>query len=138
MEDIVEEKKSLALTNRPTKQRNRRIPKTSQHEEIPISNSKVFGEETGHTVAVQNDNSVELADLEDRVKSMMKKSENKYANGHQKAYICKECGKEGMGSAIKEHIEANHLGGMTFPCNLCEKAPRSRHALKLHKYTYHK
>ena len=51
----------------------------------------------------------------------MEKSENKYANVHCKADRCKVCGKEGMGSAIKDHIEANHIVGIVLPCNLCEK-----------------
>ena len=56
----------------------------------------------------------------------------------KKAHICKVCGKEGRGSVIKEHIEANHLDGMAIPCNLCGKTSRSRHALKTHKHNYHK
>ena len=63
----------------------------------------------------------------------MEKSENKYANGHCKADRCKECGKEGMGSAIKDHIEANHIVGIDLPCNLCEKNFRTRNALRRHK-----
>ena len=136
-EDIVEERKSLAsTTTRPNKQGNRSFPRNSEYNRM--SNSKVSGAKTDNTVALQNDNSVDLDDLDERVKSMMEKSENNYANGLRKADICKVCRKEGMGSAIKEHIEANHLEGMTFPCNLCEKIPRSRHALKLHRYIYHK
>ena len=94
--------------------------------------------EMDNAVAVQNHAPIDLNDLEERVQSMMEKSENNYANSNKKAHICKVCGKEGQGNDIKQHIEANHLEGMTFPCNLCEKTPRSRHALKQHKYTYHK
>ena len=71
------------------------------------------------------------------VRSMMEKSENKYASGHCLADICKVCGKEGMGSAIKDHIEANHIKGIVIPCNFCEKTFRSRNALKLHKRSHH-
>ena len=42
-----------------------------------------------------------------------------------KAYICKVCGKEGVRSQIREHIEANHLEGISLRCKLCEKALRS-------------
>ena len=117
-------------------QLRRMAPHSTQNKQMP--NDKVYRAKTDNTVAVQNDISVDLDDLDERVKSMMEKSENNYANGLRKADICKVCGKEGLGSAIKEHIEANHLEGMTFPCNLCEKIPRSRHALKLHRYIYHK
>ena len=136
LESVVEEKNSSASTTRPAKRRNKSIARSSQYEEMP--NSKVFGAETYSTVAVQNDNSVDLEDLEERVKSMMEKSENKLANGLQLADICKICGKEGKGNVVKAHIEANHLEGMTFPCNLCEKTSRSRHALNMHKFNYHK
>ena len=61
---------------------------------------------------------------------MMEKSQNKHANGKQAAHVCKVCGKEGMGSAIKDHIEANHIEGIVIPCNLCEKTFRSRNALR--------
>ena len=94
--------------------------------------------EIDNAVAVRNHSPIDLNDLEERVQSMMEKSLNNYAHGKFKAHICKVCGKEGQGKAIKEHIEGNHMEGMTFPCNLCEKTPRSRHALKLHKYIYHK
>ena len=133
LEDIVEEKKS---TSRPDKQKNESIPKSSQYKEM-LPKIKSFGAETDNTVALQNYISVDLDDLEERVKSMMEKSENKLAYGHQKADICKVCGKEGMGSDIKAHIEANHLEGMTFPCNLCDKTPRNRAALRRHKSQYH-
>ena len=86
-----------------------------------------------NTVALSNHFSGDLEELEQRVQSMMEKSQNDYANGHQKADICKECGKEGMGSNIKEHIEANHLEGIIVPCNLCEKTFRYRNGLRKHK-----
>ena len=85
------------------------------------------------TVAIPGD----LEELEERVKELMEKSQSNYQNGNYKAAVFKVCGKEGKGNAIKEHIEATHLEGMIFPCNLCGKTPRSRHALKLHKYRSH-
>ena len=86
----------------------------------------------------------DLDELEERVKSMMEKSENKYANGNYLADRCKVCGKEGMGRNIKDHIEANHLDGIVIPCNLCDKTFRSRNGFRQHKRqhnlseTYHK
>ena len=71
-------------------------------------------EENG-TLAVPSNFSGDFLELEERVKSMMEKSQNNYvntnANENRKADRCKVCGKEGRGSAIKDHIEANHLGG---------------------------
>ena len=86
------------------------------------------------TLAIPDNFSGDLEELEERVKVMMEKSPNKYGNQKQKAYICKVCGKEGMGSSIKDHIEANHLDGIAIPCNHCDKTFRSRHSLKQHTY----
>ena len=84
-------------------------------------------------MAIPGNFSGDLEELEERVKSMMEKSENKYRNGHQLADRCKVCGKEGLGSAIKDHIEANHLEGIVIPCNLCDKTFRSRNSFRPHK-----
>ena len=45
------------------------------------------------------------------------------------------CGKEGRGDVIKDHIEANHLKGIEFSCDLCGKTSRTRNALNVHKHT---
>ena len=118
---------------------------------LPTSNtqrdpSKAMKEERGNKiaraegntkVALQSQHSGDLDQLEQMVKSMMEKSENRYANGNCLAHRCKVCGKEGLGSAIKDHIEANHIEGIVIPCNLCEKTFRYRNALKLHKRSNH-
>ena len=67
---------------------------------------------------------------------MMEKSQNKITDGRGKKFLahrCKECGKEGTKSHIKEHIEANHLEGIVIPCNI-----RLRNTLRLHKLRQHK
>ena len=84
-------------------------------------------------LAIPNVLSGDLKALDEKVKSMMEKSENLIANGAQKAYVCKVCGKEGHGIAIRDHIEANHLEGISLPCNSCEKVCRSRQTLRKHK-----
>ena len=68
-----------------------------------------------------------LEELEERVKSMMGKSQNILPNG-QKADVCRVCGKEGKSNQIKNHIEANHLEGIVIPCNLCNKTFRYSNA----------
>ena len=89
------------------------------------------------TVALPTHFSGDLEELEERVQSMMEKSQNNYANGLRKADKCKVCGKEGMGTAIKNHIEANHLEGIVLPCNHCEKTFRCRNSLKQHVQNSH-
>ena len=96
------------------------------------SSNKIVRAEEISAVAIPTNLSGDLDQLEEMVKSMMEKSENDYVNGHRKADRCKVCGKEGKGSNIKDHIEANHIEGIVLPCNLCEKTFRSRNALRKH------
>ena len=79
-----------------------------------------------------------LKELDAQVKSMMEKSQNMVQHGKQKrtAEICKVCGKEGAPEAIKDHIEANHLVGVSLPCDHCDRTFRSRYAIRRHKCTY--
>ena len=66
---------------------------------------------TEDKIPMQNQFSGNFEELDETVKSMMVKSTNFVANRKARAYadICKVCGKEGLGSAIKLHIEVNHL-----------------------------
>ena len=66
---------------------------------------------------------------------IMEVSQNRIqcGNGERRAKICKVCGKEGQSMAIRDHIEANHLEGVSLPCNVCEKTFRSRISLRQHK-----
>ena len=84
-------------------------------------------------------NTTDLEGLDQQVKCMMTLSEN--ANPYapnQKARICKVCGKEGAMSAIMYHIEANHISGISIPCDLCQKLCTSRDAVRNHKYREHR
>merc|ERR1712129_192272 len=86
------------------------------------------------TISLQNHSAVsinitDIQELDDKVKSMMAKSQNTIQNGpnnSKKADICTICGKEGRGRDIMDHIEANHLEGVSIPCNFCEKTFRTR------------
>ena len=81
-----------------------------------------------------------MIELDELVKSMMEEGPNviSYGKGKkQKANVCKICGKEGQIVAIRDHIEANHLEGISLPCNQCEKTCRSRNSLRMHKSLHH-
>ena len=83
----------------------------------------------------------ELQTLDERVKSMMKKSQSMVPAGtlkRTKASICRVCGKEGHPKTIQDHIEAKHLEGISIPCALCGKTCPSRNALISHKSRYHR
>ena len=86
-------------------------------------------------IAIPNFVSGEFQELDERVKSLMEVSQNLDPSGKQKAKICKMCGKEGQGKAIRDHIEANHLEGVSLPCNVCGKEFRSRMNLGRHRCT---
>ena len=106
---------------------NAKIPKTS------FKSSKSHDFRESRTLAIPSHFSGDpLEELEERVRSMMEKSQNKVASGLRLAHVCKVCGKEGEVSALKDHIEVNHLEGIIIPCNLCDKTFRSRNALKHH------
>ena len=81
----------------------------------------------------------DLQQLDKTVKSMMETSQQMFPNGNQqqRGKQCKVCGQEGRATDIIRHIEANHLEGVSIPCNHCDKMFRSRHALRQHKTAFH-
>ena len=65
----------------------------------------------------------------------------KRANGMRKqetSPICKVCGKEGKFSHIRDHIESNHLQGVSIPCDHCYKTYLPGMNLRMHKSKFHK
>ena len=129
VENVVDERQEHKMTKPRTKPPLKNVPlspTTSQ------SRQNTHWTETTNTVSLSTHFSGNLDELEERVQSMMEKSQNDYAHGQRKAHRCKVCGKEGMGSAIKDHIEANHLEGIALPCDQCEKTFRCRNSLSRH------
>ena len=86
-----------------------------------------------------NTPNTEIAELSEKVKSMMLVSENPAPGGQRegKARICKVCGKEGKMSVIVNHIESNHITGIALPCNICGETSLTRQALSKHKVKFH-
>jgi len=104
---------------KPKREYNTETESTGQ-----VYKSEVLSE---RTVALSSFGSSEnFHELDEKVKSIMSKSENKV-----KTYVCNVCGKEGMYTQTKNHIEANHLEGISIPCDLCEKTFRSKHSLNI-------
>ena len=77
----------------------------------------------------------ELHELDAKVKSMMTKSQSTISNILR---ICTICGKEAASNVIKGHIEANHLEGISIPCDFCDKIFRTRHSVDVHKRRNHR
>ena len=121
VKDFEEDNKLLL----PSFNGNAKIPKNSVKKQ-----SYYPGE--NRTLAVPRNFSGDLAELEERVKSMMEKGQTVLPNGRGFADLCKVCGKEGRGHHIKDHIEANHLEGIIIPCDLCDKTFRSRNSFRQH------
>ena len=102
--------------------------------------------QTSSAVAIPSQSSADLQALDEKVKSMMEKGQKMIPGGTQlngtpkqaTSYICKMCGKEGLSHHIINHIEANHLEGISIPCNHCGKTCFSRKALNKHKIKFHK
>ena len=76
-----------------------------------------------------------MKELDKQIETMMSQGENTIGIGSsdiRKAHVCHVCGKEGKSSHIKDHIEANHLKGISIPCSHCDKYFSTRHALRCH------
>ena len=83
-----------------------------------------------------NDN---IVNLDEQILSMMIQSQtvSKSIKGRAeigtcRLWVCCVCGKEAKGSAMKEHIEVNHIEGIIVPCSLCEITFRTRRSLRIH------
>ena len=69
-----------------------------------------------------------------RVKSMMGKSKSIVrSDGTRREYSCHMCAKTGQWNTIRDHIEANHIEGISLPCKHCSKSFKSRDSLRKHK-----
>ena len=79
-----------------------------------------------------------IESLDQQVKSLMTISENAGPKGQGRARICKECGKKGCMMTIMNHIEVNHIAGISIPCGICSQVFSSRKALANHKYKHHR
>ena len=81
-----------------------------------------------------------IESLDQQVKSMMIFSDNLDPRGKRgtRARICKVCGKEGSWKTIRDHIEANHITGISIPCELCGKAFKTRIRKINHKSQQHR
>ena len=114
-----------------TKDRNHKVQESKEYAPR-LDKNKAEG-----AVAISGDISEDLMQLDAQIESMMELSQNLVSRGTYKAHICKVCGKEGGRNDVRRHIEASHLEGLSFPCNLCEKMCRSRNALRVHKQRNH-
>ena len=101
-----------------------------------IEESSNLGQDT-KIVALTSYFSGNVQELDEKCNSMMEKTLKKSAHG-QPLYKCGPCGKEATSGDLKKHIEANHIEGITIPCDFCEKTFRSRDLFGKHLRHFHK
>ena len=90
-------------------------------------------------VAIFNEtNSADFQDLDEQVNSMMTRSNVNLDSQGQKATVCTICGKEGQKKVIRDHIESNHITGVSHPCDHCGYITSTRAALLKHSKSKHK
>ena len=91
------------------------------------------------TVAVRNDKiNVELQDLDEKIMSMITRSEVSLPAAQGKMASCNVCGKQAPYKNMQQHIEANHITGVSHACDICGKVSRSRSALSKHVSIFHR
>ena len=124
---------SVPNANNETK--SQKIPTKQQNQtEFRAKGTLALPADSG--LVIPGNLSVDFTELDEKVKSLMEKSQNRDKSGRF-ASMCKVCGKEGFTHHIKDHIEFNHLDDIVIPCNLCEKTFRTRNALRQHTATNH-
>ena len=140
-EEISELAKNETAASKEIKSTFKRDLKMSTSIEESIYSSEIptnVVENKDRTIAVTSLFSGEEERFVENVKSLVEKTQNRTRNGLGFVYKCKVCGKEGQNSQkVQNHIEANHMEGLSIPCNLCDKTARSRHGLAQHKRLYH-
>ena len=117
---------------------------TGKSESVKLE-TDVLGKPSKELV-VHDQSGTDLQALEEKVKSMMGRGEKMIPNGKRlngtpkqtTSSICKVCGKEGLWNTIRDHIESNHLEGISIPCDFCNKTHSSRKSSEKHKRTHHK
>ena len=126
----------------------REIFKTPTTNSTYVQNIHDAEEANSKVIAIYNKISgyLDLEALDEKVKSMMERSQKMIPAGKQlngtpmraTAMLCKVCGKEGRVTDIRDHIEANHLEGVSIPCDFCGKTFSARAYLRVHKTKFHK
>ena len=92
----------------------------------------------GTTVAVdQIYIDADQQNLDQQIQSMITKSDISTGNGQGKLATCNICGKQASFHSMANHVEANHITGVSHSCEVCGKTSRSVHGLRQHKTKYH-
>ena len=116
--------------------KERRVP-IDEGKHVILESSHVQKSVQEHkTVALANHFSSDVQEVNNKSTEMMIKTAKKI--GTNPLYKCTLCGKEDKSYNLKNHIEKNHLEGVSIPCNFCEKTFRCTKSLANHKNSSHK
>ena len=122
-----------------TKSEQKNVPISTKETEILIQNIKTENKsksDTEKTVETKISFPGHFQELDEKINSLMSMGNASLAEG-RKVHRCIVCGKEGKISNIKQHIEAVHIGGISAPCEMCQKTYRSRAVLRKHMTKKH-
>merc|ERR1719319_907197 len=99
--------------------------------EPPKPTSKLDSNESNQYSDQSLENKVtDLQSLIDAVKPMIGIGQT--MGRKQRNNMCKDCGKEGAYTEIRNHIETKHVKGVSLPCDLCGKNYKTRNILGRH------
>jgi len=131
-EEEVERINKTATTKKPPKLQTTKIKQEAPTPDISNSVEEVETSLPLEGAVAVSDYTVaaDLQDLDEQIKSMIIFSENK--RDGRASRICKVCGKEGTWANISNHIEANHITGVSHTCNICGTTTRTRDAMRIH------
>jgi len=110
---------------------NNELGEQSEFEETAVFGKALAETEKGKKVAVAG-HFTNVEELDAQVISMIQRTQNRTKDNKAVADMCTVCGKEGYVRDIKDHIEAQHLDGVSLPCSFCGKVFRSRSGLRHH------
>ena len=109
-------------------------PKTVLKDEI--KSKIVVNEDPSKNQFMTEKNSVASIDdtneLTMQIRSLMRKE------GGKTGWVCQVCGKTAQKSNIAQHIESNHMEGVSHTCTLCGKISKSADGLRQHRSKEHK
>ena len=143
---LEESEETLESAQFPEQASKSEMPLRKHRKQNPTENQLCSTQSSETTVALNNRGEVaDVQYLSDQIDSMMEKGTNrmqvKVGNGKVKEFItriCKVCGKEGIQSDIKRHIESKHITGISQTCDICGQKAKTKNALRTHKSTYHR
>ena len=101
------------------------MPLKKEHQDTSSCEKRESGSPGDTSVAVTNNLfSTDLQDLDEKIKSMMTKTDVRSDKSGKCIATCNICGKQALIGNMPSHIEANHITGVSHACDICGKFSR--------------